>query len=72
MRADLVCAEQGSCVQIQIPGICRAESPVLNPLLYPVLQQQRAGLVSGGELQSRHMKPNCFDSKLCEPSMQTQ
>jgi len=47
MGADLVCAEQGSCVQIQVPGICRAESPVLNPLLYPVLQQHRAGLVSG-------------------------
>ena len=45
MGADLVCAEQVSCVQVQIPGIRRAESPLLDPLLYPVLQQQRAGLV---------------------------
>ena len=50
--ADLVCAEQGSCVQVQVPGICRAESPVLDPFLYPILQHQTAGLCFEGELQS--------------------
>lgn len=58
MGADLVCAKQGSCVQVQVSGICRAESPVLDPLLYPVLQQQNSGFVSKNTIENRECWPD--------------